>query len=301
MGDDSQGLDVELATSEVLPSGQARRTSLFHADSWAAERNGHRVSSSQYIAIGTWLFQLLLVYGFVCVVCDGLGIPEDCRQHTDVALLARDVQFLMFSGFTQAVLTGMNWPDRFQYVFCFSGRCWYHGPLFLAILFFSSFAWGTLDSIPDLGHQAFTPGFDTGKILLLIVTSLGAVAIISWHVRLAYKCSAFGGFLAYTCSRLLIVAMYAFFILLAGQDVSFHVHHYVIAYVAASFAEFNHPISLVLLAVSTGVYVQGIAAYGADPVISHTNWFVTMNVSGHKVVSPVVSRDAAEWIVEYCH
>lgn len=47
-----------------------------------------------------------------------------------------------------------------------------------------------------------------------------------------------------------------------------HLHHYFTTWIVALFAEFNHPISVILLSVMSSIFVQGIAAYGFDPLFN---------------------------------
>lgn len=41
-----------------------------------------------------------------------------------------------------------------------------------------------------------------------------------------------------------------------------HIHHFYLGWSIALFAEFNHPISAITLAISMGVFTQGVGVYG---------------------------------------
>ena len=41
-----------------------------------------------------------------------------------------------------------------------------------------------------------------------------------------------------------------------------HIHHYYLGWSIALFAEFNHPISAVTLAIAMGVFAEGVGVYG---------------------------------------
>lgn len=41
-----------------------------------------------------------------------------------------------------------------------------------------------------------------------------------------------------------------------------HIHHFYIGWSIALFAEFNHPLSAVTLAIAMGVFAQGVGVYG---------------------------------------
>ncbi len=47
-----------------------------------------------------------------------------------------------------------------------------------------------------------------------------------------------------------------------------HLHHYFTTWLVAMFAEFNHPISAIMLGTLSSVFVQGIGAYGFDPLFN---------------------------------
>jgi len=286
-------------------SGTRRRTSLFQRGA-QPDRHSHRIPGTQYFALMVWTVLLLLDYAWTRVICLTIGVPPDCSQKSDIALVMHDFEYLLFSGVVLAILTGIHWPDRFVYIFDFNekGRC-PRAVVFLVTLFGSSLAWGSFSLVPGLKGFSITPGMSGLSQFLLIVVLLGAVLLIGWHVRTAWQHNSWFGFLAYVLSRTGIVIFYVGHLLVipGHDDVHFHFHHYVIGYLAASLAEFNHPLSLLLLSIGTGVYVQGIAAYHADPIIERDSnqqrvfWNTPNN---GEIVSPLVSLEAAQWIIDHC-
>lgn len=46
-----------------------------------------------------------------------------------------------------------------------------------------------------------------------------------------------------------------------NSEYQYHLHHYFIANSLALFCRFDHVFSVVVLAVATGIYVQGLTAY----------------------------------------
>ncbi|KAI3431470.1 hypothetical protein D9Q98_004522 [Chlorella vulgaris] len=61
----------------------------------------------------------------------------------------------------------------------------------------------------------------------------------------------------------------AWFAALAGSgSFELHLHHYALGWAVASLAAFNHPVSGLLLALGTAVFVQGAGSYGFDPFFS---------------------------------
>ena len=52
-----------------------------------------------------------------------------------------------------------------------------------------------------------------------------------------------------------------------------HIHHYYIAWSIALFAEFNHPLSAVTLAISMGAFAQGVGVYGFASLFEDSSCF----------------------------
>ena len=67
----------------------------------------------------------------------------------------------------------------------------------------------------------------------------------------------------YLVPRLLVVLFYAAYVyILRAEDDTWELHHYVVAWIASLYCCFDHVFSIICLAACTGVYVQGLAAYG---------------------------------------
>ncbi|CAK9026977.1 unnamed protein product [Durusdinium trenchii] len=239
-------------------------------------RHGHRIPWKQYGALAVWFVLLLIQYCVVRVVCQ-LQIPRDCHPDSSLLEVMYDFQVMFVMGFMLAILTGVHMPDRFAYLFCFS-RPKPRGWVFLAVMLLIGPAWGSLDHIEVLSRISFTTDFFKKSVVnCLIGVGVGAFAVflLGWHFYCAYRHNPLSGFLAYTCSRLAIWIFYALYLYVAANTagVYVHLHHYIIGFLCAILAEFNHPISLLVLAGGTGIFVQGISAYDADPVIERLRLF----------------------------
>jgi hypothetical protein len=72
----------------------------------------------------------------------------------------------------------------------------------------------------------------------------------------------------YLLPRLAVLAYFGAWLaaLPASGAFHLHLHHYALGWAAASLAAFNHPVSGLLLALGTAVFVQGVGAYGMDPL-----------------------------------
>ncbi|CAK9030359.1 unnamed protein product [Durusdinium trenchii] len=239
-------------------------------------RHGHRIPWKQYGALAVWFVLLLIQYCVVRVVCQ-LQIPRDCHPDSSLLEVMYDFQVMFVMGFMLAILTGVHMPDRFAYLFCFS-RPKPRGWVFLAVMLLIGPAWGSLDHIEVLSRISFTTDFFKKSVVnCLIGVGVGAFAVflLGWHFYCACRHNPLSGFLAYTCSRLAIWIFYALYLYVAANTagVYVHLHHYIIGFLCAILAEFNHPISLLVLAGGTGIFVQGISAYDADPVIERLRLF----------------------------
>lgn len=288
---------ASMQTEQSTASG--RRTSLRHRIPTVA--HGHRIPVTQYLTLGAWFVMLFVQYGCVRFVCK-FHIPEDCKPKNDVVLLMEDMQYLLFPGFVLAVMTGMNWPDRFLYIFSFS-RAEPRGWWFLSVYFVFAFVWSCLHLIPVLGDFTLTEWRPEWCLPLFLVGG-GSLYALGWHFWAAYKYNSRSGFVAYILSRLALLTFFSLYILIKVEnetDIVFHFHHYAFGLVVASLAEFNHPVSLLLLACGTAVFVQGLAAYGAETIIRYPmKQIIVIGAHGEHLRSPLVTEEAADWFRSVC-
>lgn len=267
-----------------------------------ASRFGHHIPWQEYLAIGFWLALLLGQYGSTRFLCNCCSIPSgestDCNPGLKATM--RDIQFLLFMGFVLGILTGVHCQDRFLYLFCF-GHPRPRGWAFVTIFFLTSpvYSW-----ISDLAPAfSFKGELSKADILgLLFVISILVCPVI-WHVVVAIKYKSCQESVAYFLSCFLAWILIAIPLIGAKYDSQLtpHLHHYVVAYAVATIAQFNHPLSLVLLAIASGVFVQGIAVYGADPIIIYKHRWVEFQCPGVNVSSPHLGDpDMLPWIVKHC-
>lgn len=229
----------------------------------------HIVPWQHYLALLCWSVLLSIAYLVTRIVC-GFGIPEDCTEPDPLEIM-QDFQVMLSMGFILAIFTGFHLEERFQYIMCFQLRK-PRGFFFIVTLLTSGPIFGSLDSIPILSRMSLTPAFiDKGGVntLLLLGVIAGALALVAWHFVYAFYTNPIQGSLAYTGLRISVWTFYAVFLEVAVNtpDASFHLHHYYCGFLIAILAEFNHPISMLLLAAGTGVFVQGISAYEAASII----------------------------------
>jgi len=292
------GVDTDYTALSSAAPPPSRRTSILRDGQ--GRRFGHRIPGTQYFALAVWLTLLALNYGLTRMVCK-LGVPQDCHAQTDWVKVMKDFEQVLFAGTGLAILTGLHWPDRFQYIFCFS-RPKPRGVSFLFIFFGMSPGWGLLGMAPTL--ISFTLEWDSpsSSEALLLLIGVCAIFLVVWHIVIAFRYNSWSGFFSYFGSRLLLMVFYSGYVLakLSDSKLDFHLHHYVVAFMAATLAEFNHPLSLILLAAASGVFIQGISAYDADPVIQHKQVRLMFEDNGREVYSPFISVEAADFFLDHC-
>lgn len=259
--------DVDLSSNFMGGGTVAAREGVDRADLV------HRIPWEQYFALGFWYCLLLANAAFTRLWCY-CNIPLDCHSRVDSLRGIHSLDTLLKDGFIIAVLTGVMQKDRFAYLFNFSQEHYFRGALFLVVFFATSPVFGSLDLIPALSRISLTTGSAHSQLynFVIILLALGGVALVLFHVVWAAMHNPLKACVAYLGSRLVVWVIYAMYFVEAGKitTADFHLHHYMVGYLIAILAEFNHPVSLLLLAIGTGIFVQGLAAYNADPLIYHT-------------------------------
>jgi len=292
------GPDAVSASTSDKSEKHVRRTSIWADGAAVFQRDSHRVPASQYFALFVWFSVLAFGYAWTRLWCS-YGVPPDCKRGRGGLELMNDANTLILQGLLLALLTGMYWPDRFQYVFGFFKRL-HRGPVFVGIMAMSGTIWGALSLVPGLSSFTLTAGGIQGwHIMLLIALILLTVFLVLWHIRRALIYNSWFGFASYMLARVALFGFYVLYGIVAAKEseVVFHLHHYAVGLLIASLAEFNHPLSVLLLAIGLGIFVQGIAAYDADAIISVKS---THLVFTNGVRSPVMSEDAYDFVVEKC-
>lgn len=234
------------------------------------EKRYHRIPWQQYFALCFWYALLLTNVCLTRLLCHR-GIPHDCHDRTDKLRELHSLQVLVTMGFIIAVLCGVIQQDRFGYIFNMTSEGYYRGAIFIFFFMGSSIVWGSMDLLPSLSAFTLTTSGekDNHFTILLYGLTIGAAGLIAFHFVWAFRYNSFKGFLAYAISRVSIWTLYVMLFIESNKTImaDFHLHHYMVGFLIAIIAEFNHPISLLLLAIGSGIFVQGLAAYNADPLI----------------------------------
>ena len=125
------------------------------------------------------------------------------------------------------------------------------------------------------------PGFDeslsedqkmsTFFIVVLCITGLALAFFIWWHVvhskRILRSTYDFVAFWLFRGAALAILGLLYHLIHSDHPTVDgpakLHLHHYFLAWFISTIAAFNHRVSAAFLAITTGVFVQGVSVYSA--------------------------------------
>ncbi len=98
--------------------------------------------------------------------------------------------------------------------------------------------------------------------------------VLAWHAAHAWRTLSRPACAAYLASRLAPFVFYGIAVGSAARSYadghelrSAHLHHLYLAWAFAAWGRFNHYASGVTLAVAAGIFVQGVAAYGFDPLV----------------------------------
>ena len=170
-------------------------------------------------------------------------------------------------GFLQCWFTELiDSPSRWRYLI----RDW----TFVALFFASGIVFSILSDFPGLDDSLSEDGNEAS---LFFSITLGVVAVwlgyvLVWHIVYSKKTlrttrdfSAFWLFRACTIAALGL----AYYVIHSESPsppdgpAKLHLHHYFIAWLASMIAAFNHPISAGFLAITSGIFVQGISVYSA--------------------------------------
>ena len=211
-----------------------------------------------------WILLLLSGWGITRLICIGEEFPGDCSTGNNYLETMQDIQQLFVYGFVQGFFIDIIDRKRFYYIF-HRKRWWFF------LLFYIS---GQIFAL--IGNNEMTASsldasssLTTFQIIMYATLAFVVFALMSFIVFHAYRIYPRHNFLTYIGSRFSVILFYGiYFILAAKENDIYHFHHYFIAWIISLFAQFQHPVPLALLAISSGIFVQGIGAYHADALFS---------------------------------
>lgn len=132
----------------------------------------------------------------------------------------------------------------------------------------SAVVFGALAELPFM--KTSLAGYKNWSISAWAVFGSAFIAIILSAGYIIYnsnKCGNYTTPVAITPAIILIIMIILVILTKNKKEIS-HPHHYQIGYVLAFMTRFNSPLSKILSGVFLGIFVQGMAMYGPDSIVS---------------------------------
>jgi len=220
------------------------------------------------------LFIAVLIAGYlVNHSLAGAGLPRDGRKAWLAADLADDMVQLVQAGVVLGWLACIE--KRWDWL-----ASWRRGPLLVASMLGTGPVYSVISDQKGMAFSLSVSRFSVQAWSVLGVVAIAALGIAAWQVRLACTQLSRPDFFAYASSRSVVIAALA--LVSAAVAAQFaegrairelHVHHFMIAWVFASLCSFNTRLSGIAFAVSCGIFVQGLGAYGFAPLTEPAGCF----------------------------
>lgn len=144
-------------------------------------------------------------------------------------------------------------------------------PSFFGSFFGSGLVFSFLTSLPGFDEAIDDDlGVSLGFALVIVSVVSACIGVIVWHIQHArVTIDSPRDFYLFSFIRvtlIFVLTMTYYLIHSEPTDRGFaklHLHHYFVAWVLSLIGAFNHKISTYFLAITTGIFVQGISAYSA--------------------------------------
>ena len=207
-----------------------------------------------------WLGVLLLGYLTTRGLCL-FQIPEDCKTPGNFWSLG----ILVVLGVIQGHITGVINDVRFQKF------------PWLTIYLFSIPVFSLLSQIPIFNRSIVSDSEISPDMQIGLCFIISAVGIsILFHIWLTLRMFTFRDFCIFWTWRCAaagcVIGGYVIARMGVGWRYRVHLHHYFVAWAISLLSAVEHRISDALLAVSCAIFVQGLAAYSADPILIPGNF-----------------------------
>ena len=207
--------------------------------------------------LGAWICANLFLYGCqrVAVSC---GLPYDGKAGwKDARFLLENMNHLCLYACGAAIFAHVLTPKHAGSLFGKPSSC----AAFLGTALGIGLLFSAVSDIDALREAISSSGtLDTSMIFVLTLLGFVVLVFFAFQIWLAHKN---GGVVYYLAPRfVLILAYVAYSWALVANGDSWHFHHFFLAWIASLFCCFDHPVSVFCLAATTGIFVQGVAAYG---------------------------------------
>ena len=224
-----------------------------------------------------WIAMNLLVYaGQRAMVAAGLpsdGIDPTGRRAT---FILESVQMLILHACGTAIFAHVLAPERRLLT------RWTANAGFFVVASVTGCVFSLLSDLTPLETSLSSRGGEGAAYIAVSCAVAFFILLGLWfHVWYARRSSTKLGVVPYLAPRLAVVGAYAaYIIVLDVNNDAWELHHYLIAWIGTLFCAFDHPASVVCLAITTGIFVQGLAAYGPAEISDRRAEYVDWSPNG---------------------
>jgi hypothetical protein len=224
-----------------------------------------------------WVAMNVLVYvGQRLAVAAGLpsdGIDPAGRRAT---FILASVQMLVLHACGTAIFAHVLAPERRLLT------RWTANVGFFVVASVTGIVFSALSDLTQLETSLSSRGgHSAAYVVVMCIVAFFILLGLWFHVWYAKRSSTKLGVVPYLAPRLAVVAAYAaYIIILDFNNDAWELHHYLIAWIGTLFCAFDHPASVVCLAITTGIFVQGLAAYGPAEISDRRAEYVDWSPDG---------------------
>ena len=224
-----------------------------------------------------WVAMNVLVYvGQRLAVAAGLpsdGIDPAGRRAT---FILASVQMLVLHACGTAIFAHVLAPERRLLT------RWTANVGFFVVASVTGIVFSLLSDLTQLETSLSSRGGRSAAYVVVMCIVAFFILLGLWfHVWYAKRSSTKLGVVPYLAPRLAVVCAYAaYIIILDVNNDAWELHHYLIAWIGTLFCAFDHPASVVCLAITTGIFVQGLAAYGPAEISDRRAEYVDWSPNG---------------------
>ena len=224
-----------------------------------------------------WVAMNVLVYvGQRLAVAAGLpsdGIDPAGRRAT---FILASVQMLVLHACGTAIFAHVLAPERRLLT------RWTANVGFFVVASVTGVVFSALSDLTQLETSLSSRGGRSAAYVVVMCIVAFFILLGLWfHVWYARRSGTKLGVVPYLAPRLAVVCAYAaYIIILDFNNDAWELHHYLIAWIGTLFCAFDHPASVVCLAITTGIFVQGLAAYGPAEISDRRAEYVDWSPNG---------------------
>jgi len=204
---------------------------------------------------------LLVSNWFINKIWCALGYPSICKEKQKHAFAVDevflDLEALLLYGFVMAWICNLTKRARFRSLF--SKKRWY----FFVIFYITPIIFSAFMEIPDFQISlSSNADYSKTETIVLFLFGVSILVVLGWHFHFAIYHRDFSETLVYIVSRSAIILFYLVnVVIIVINDDKYIVdfHHYLVAFSLCTVCQFDHIVSLIMLAVCAGIFVQGVA------------------------------------------